>query len=76
MKATLSDIAACFRILLGREPSLEEIQVHTKAHVGNDLADVVKSYLESEEFRNRRIVQIVKPEPPRAQNAARGFLMK
>ena len=65
MKATFSDIAACFRILLGREPSTEEILVHTKAHIGNDLADVLKSYLESDEFRNRRIVQIVKSEPNR-----------
>jgi hypothetical protein len=64
-KATLADIAACFRILLGREPSPEEIGVHIKAHIGNDLADVLKSYLESEEFRARRIVQVMKSQPER-----------
>lgn len=61
-KANLSDIAACFRILLGREPTQEEIAVHAKAHIGNDLADVLKQYLESQEFRNRKIVQIAAPQ--------------
>ena len=71
MKATFSDIAACFRILLGREPSTEEILVHTKAHIGTDLADVLKSYLESDEFRNRKIVQIVKSEPNKVRVLSR-----
>ncbi|WP_131803721.1 hypothetical protein [Methylorubrum salsuginis] len=64
-KATLADIAACFRIILGREPSSEEVGVHTRAHLGNDLADVLKSYLESEEFRGRQIVQVIKSQPER-----------
>lgn len=72
-KATLSDVAACFRVLLGREPSLEEIAIHTKAHVGNDLADVLKQYLESQEFKNRNIVQVTSVTPsnnrPSSQSA-------
>lgn len=71
MKATLSDIAACFRIILGREPSAEEISVHAKAHIGNDLADVLKNYLESEEFRNRKIVQIAKEEFQKTKTGSR-----
>ena len=65
MKATLADIAWCFKLILGREPTSEEISVHTRAHIGNDLADVLRSYLESDEFRNRNIVQIVKPQRDR-----------
>ncbi|MBB5755330.1 hypothetical protein HNR00_000019 [Methylorubrum rhodinum] len=45
--------------------------MHTKAHIGNDLADVLKSYLESDEFRNRKIVQIVKPEPNKVRVLSR-----
>ncbi|GAB6845240.1 hypothetical protein HNR00_004793 [Methylorubrum rhodinum] len=65
VRATLADIAACFKLILGREPTPEEIGIHTKAHLGNDLADVLKSYLESDEFRSRNIVQIIRPQPDR-----------
>lgn len=48
-----NDIFYCFRLLLGRSPSKEEWPGHTLA-VGQDLATVVKRYVTSLEFANRR----------------------
>ncbi len=50
--ATTGDIAACFRLLLGRQPSPEEWAGHS-ALAGQPLASVVKSYLDSPEFAAR-----------------------
>lgn len=51
--ATESDVWACFRILLGREPSPDEFEQH-RYQVGQSLVDVVTTFATSEEFTNRR----------------------
>ena len=51
--ATESDVLACFRILLDREPSKEEFEQH-RHQVGQSLLDVVSSFATSDEFANRR----------------------
>ena len=50
--ATVQDIAACFRLLLGRNPNPEEWFGHSM-RAGEDLAGVVASYLGSLEFARR-----------------------
>lgn len=52
--ATVEDIYACFRLILGRPPNPEEWQGHS-AQVGNDLAQVVAGYTNSLEFAQRGI---------------------
>lgn len=52
--ATEADILACFRLLLGREPNPEERAGHL-ARVGEPLAAVVSSYVNSLEFARRRL---------------------
>lgn len=54
--ATASDVVQCFRLLLGRLPSKAEWAGHS-LHVGEDLAAVVASYLNSPEFAGRRLLQ-------------------
>ncbi|NJM70903.1 MAG: FkbM family methyltransferase [Scytonema sp. RU_4_4] len=49
-----SDIYYCFRLLLGRNPSSQEWEGH-KSLVGNNLKDVVSTYLSSLEFNNRSL---------------------
>jgi FkbM family methyltransferase len=53
--ATRQDVVSCFRLLLGREPHLEEMEGHFGL-VGSPLDSVVCSYLESLEFRNRGLL--------------------
>lgn len=53
--ATAEDIRACFRLLLGREPNPEEWPGHS-ARAGEKLATVVKSFLHSKEFEERRLL--------------------
>lgn len=54
--ATADDIRACFRLLLGREPNPEEWPGHS-ARAGERLATVVRSFLHSKEFAERRLLQ-------------------
>ena len=51
-KATVADIFACFRLILGRAPNPEELTGHL-ASAGNDLTAVVSNYLNSLEFESR-----------------------
>lgn len=51
---TEEDIYYCFRLILGRKPSEIEWNGH-KTHTGNQLKDVVSSYLSSLEFKRRRL---------------------
>jgi FkbM family methyltransferase len=53
-KATVADILACFRLILGRSPSPEELTGHLMG-AGNDLKDVVSNYLNSLEFERRHL---------------------
>jgi FkbM family methyltransferase len=50
--ATLEDIFYCFRLLLGRNPNPEEWPGHS-SRVGEDLENVVSSYVTSQEFAAR-----------------------
>ena len=54
--ATADDIAACFRLLLGRAPNREEWRGHA-ARAGEDLPGVVSSYLNSLEFARRGLLR-------------------
>ncbi len=53
--ATETDILYCFRLLLGRRPGKHEWPGHSW-RVGEDLADVVSSYLNSQEFAGRHLL--------------------
>lgn len=53
--ASQADVIACFRLLLGRVPHAEEWSGHS-AHVGDNLAGVVSSYLNSLEFSRRGLL--------------------
>ncbi|MBJ7318579.1 MAG: FkbM family methyltransferase [Brevundimonas sp.] len=53
--ATIEDIAYCFRLILGRAPNPEEWPGHTSM-AGGRLPDVVRSYLHSAEFSNRKLM--------------------
>ena len=50
--ATEADILACFRLILGRMPNLEEWRGHSM-RAGEPLAQVVESYVKSLEFQRR-----------------------
>lgn len=54
-KATVGDILACFRLLLGRPPNPEEWEGHS-SRAGQELEDIVKSFLQSQEFAARRLL--------------------
>lgn len=54
--ATAEDIRACFRLLLDREPNPEEWPGHS-ARAGEKLATVVRSFLHSKEFAERRLLE-------------------
>lgn len=60
--ATREDIAACFRLLLGRDPNPEEVAGHM-AHAGHDLGAVVAGYVNSLEFARRGLLH-ASAEPP------------
>jgi len=51
---TRADIFYCFRLLLGRNPSRVEWPGHS-ALAGGRLTDVVATYLDSPEFKNRQL---------------------
>jgi FkbM family methyltransferase len=53
--ATHEDIFYCFRLLLGRNPNPEEWPGHS-SRVGEDLENVVSSYLTSREFTARNLM--------------------
>jgi FkbM family methyltransferase len=53
--ATYEDIFYCFRLLLGRNPNPEEWPGHS-SRVGEDLENVVSSYVTSREFAERRLL--------------------
>ena len=53
-KSSEEDIYYCFRLILGRNPSQAEWPGH-KSLAGNNLRDVVSTYLSSREFRNRKL---------------------
>ncbi len=54
--ATIADIAACFRLLLGRPPNREEWAGHS-ARAGQALPGVVASYVSSLEFARRGLMR-------------------
>jgi FkbM family methyltransferase len=54
-KATQEDIFYCFRLLLGRNPNPEEWPGHS-SRVGEDLENVVSSYVTSREFAERGLL--------------------
>jgi FkbM family methyltransferase len=54
--ATAEDIRACFRLLLGREPNPEEWPGHS-SRTGDKLSAVVRSFLSSKEFADRRLLE-------------------
>jgi hypothetical protein len=53
--ATPEDIFYCFRLLLGRTPNPEEWPGHS-SRVGEDLENVVSSYVTSREFSERGLL--------------------
>src|SRR5438045_6874765 len=53
--ATYEDIFYCFRLLLGRSPNSEEWPGHS-SRVGEDLENVVSSYVTSREFAARGLL--------------------
>ena len=53
--ATATDIFQCFRLLLGRHPNPEEWPGHS-SRVGEDLENVVRSFLTSREFAARGLL--------------------
>ena len=53
--ATSEDIFYCFRLLLGRNPNPEEWPGHS-SRVGEDLENVVSSYVTSREFSERGLL--------------------
>jgi len=55
------DIFFCFRLLLGRHPAPEEWPGHS-TRVGEDLAAVVASFLNSSEFNRRGLLKYGYPE--------------
>ena len=54
-KATEADVVSCFRLLLGRMPGEQEWGGH-KWKIGEELGWVVSSYLNSQEFAKRRLL--------------------
>lgn len=54
--ATVEDILACFRLILGRAPNPEEWPGHS-SRAGQDLTEIVKSFLQSHEFSRRRLLE-------------------
>jgi len=59
--ACAEDIFFCFRLLLGRHPVPEEWIGHS-SRIGEELAPVVLSYLESLEFARRGLLQYHHPD--------------
>lgn len=59
------DIAACFRLLLGRQPPADELALHLPK-IGRDLSEVVASFTSSAEFATRGLLI-----PPQGASDAR-----
>lgn len=55
-QATLEDVFFCFRMFLGRTPNSEEWAGHT-ARVGEPLQNVILTYVNSQEFADRNLIQ-------------------
>ncbi len=55
-EATLEDIYHCFRLILGRNPQVQDWPGHSGL-AGRPLAEVVKSYLNSREFQERGLLE-------------------
>src|SRR5215471_11210050 len=55
-KATEDDVIACFRLLLGRKPAEQEWGGHIWK-IGEELGSVVRSYLNSQEFAKRGLME-------------------
>lgn len=62
-EASAADIFYCFRLLLGRAPHPEEWPGHS-SRAGEDLENVVRSYLTSREFADRGLLT---PRPSRLE---------
>lgn len=61
-KPTEDDVFYCFRLILGRNPSLKEWEEHIGVGRHTDLKHIVQSYLRSEEFADREMLtSISKP---------------
>ncbi|MDB5473622.1 MAG: FkbM family methyltransferase [Devosia sp.] len=58
--ASREDILFCFRLLLGRQPNKEEWAGHS-SRAGEQLASVVKTYVNSGEFQARGLLQSALP---------------
>lgn len=58
--ATKTDIVHAFRLILGRFPHMEEWAGHSSL-AGQPLADVVKAYLNSAEFKSRKLQEVALP---------------
>lgn len=60
-QAEALDIFYCFKLLLGRSPHREEWKGHS-SRAGEPLAEVVRSYLNSGEFKARNLLSSQMPE--------------
>jgi FkbM family methyltransferase len=58
--ATKEDIYFCFRLLLNRRPGTEEWTGHS-SRAGEPLADIVRAFVTSEEFKVRRLLDVQLP---------------
>jgi FkbM family methyltransferase len=64
--ATTDDIEACFRLLLNRWPYADEFAGHS-IFVGADLEKVVATYLQSLEFKQRKLTHVAEGKPEMVQ---------
>jgi FkbM family methyltransferase len=71
-KASAADIEACFRLILGRNPNPEERAGHF-SRVGENLSDVVASFITSLEFSRRGLAAPSSSMP--IEVARDGFVM-
>ena len=55
-QATAEDIYFCFRLILGRNPNKGEWSGHSN-RAGEPLEDIIQTYLHSQEFNNRNLMQ-------------------
>jgi FkbM family methyltransferase len=56
---TDDDIFYCFRLLLGRQPNMEEKEAHGNVAQFTDLKHIVQSFLQSEEFADRGMLTTI-----------------
>ena len=59
-RANPDDIHYCFRLILGRLPSIGEWKGHS-SRAGEPLVDVVRTYVNSAEFKNRSLMEAELP---------------